>query len=116
MISDPITFVQAAYWKGPHNFSRYVPDLVPEYSCAKDLLYDLRELHDLREKVVGMDRSVISELQRYRTPPPVVLQVMTGVLTLLGEKQQKAAVSYLRSAPLPRDLRLSYYNQTYCTV
>ena len=72
----------------------YVMDVKEEYDIAKDLLYHLRELTRLREAISEMNRSLISEIHRYPTPPPIVHQVMTAVFILLGESPNKMKVRY----------------------
>lgn len=72
--------------------SSYVMDVKPEYDIAKDLLYHLRELNRLREAISEMNRSLISEIHRYPTPPASVHQVMTAVFILLGEPPSQMKV------------------------
>lgn len=67
-------------------------DLKEEYDTAKELLFHLRELSRLRAAISEMNRSLISEIHKYPTPPKQVHQVMTATFIMLGEAPKKMKV------------------------
>ncbi|XP_039263482.2 uncharacterized protein LOC120339424 [Styela clava] len=71
------------------DYGGFVMDVKEEYDIAKELLYHLRELNNLREAISEMNRSLISEIHKYPTPPPSVHQVMAAAFTILGESPKK---------------------------
>ena len=68
--------------------------LADEYEKGKELFEKLLELHRLKEKILLMDDSVVSEIKNYTKPPVLVKTVMSAVFLLLGETAQTANVSY----------------------
>ena len=64
-----------------------------EYDKAKKLLEHLLELYRLKEKILLMDDSVMSEIKNYTKPPQLVHSVMSAVFLVLGETTQTISVS-----------------------
>jgi len=64
-----------------------------EIKNAKRLASHLSHLNKYRDAVMQMTRSLISEMNKYTSPPEVVKSVMAATYLLLGETEATVKVS-----------------------
>ena len=63
-----------------------------EIKNAKRLATHLSYLNKYRDVVMGMTRSLISEINSYASPPEVIKSVMAATYLLLGESEATVKV------------------------
>lgn len=59
---------------------------------AEDVLADLRKTKKYAHGILEMNQVTISELRNYKSPKPIVHDVMKATFTLLGERQEMLEV------------------------
>ncbi|XP_035682599.1 uncharacterized protein LOC118420003 [Branchiostoma floridae] len=69
--------------------SVYEEVLQSDLQEARTLLESLRTLERLRHDVMSMDERTLSEIKRYKNPPPEVQTVMKATLRLLGDSKKQ---------------------------
>ena len=70
-----------------------------EIKSAKCLAAHLSHLQKYRDAIMGMTRSLISEMNSYSSPPDVVKSVLAATYLLLGENE--ATVKVIARIVLP---------------
>ncbi|XP_066286952.1 uncharacterized protein [Branchiostoma lanceolatum] len=69
--------------------SAYEEVLQSDLHEARTLLDSLKTLERLRHDVMNMDERTVSEIKRYKNPPPEVQTVMKATLRLLGDSKKQ---------------------------
>ena len=80
-ISDIDKTVKAAIDAG------YEEELKTRIKMATAFRKQLIKINKLKDSVVKLDTSTMSELKAYKNPPPVVYEVMKATFLLLGEDE-----------------------------
>ena len=64
-----------------------------EINRANKLLLSLRQLDKLKQEVLKLRQSTVSEIRSYNKPHPAVKTVMTAVYLLLGTREKDTEVT-----------------------
>ena len=67
--------------------------LQQEMIVARCLAEQLQRLLRLRQAILNMDKSTMSEIRRYDRPPAVLHRILQAVFLLLGEDEGTMAVN-----------------------